>query len=51
MPLYKKNNVKLDGTISYYRSILSFPLFPKMEKEDVDYISKTLIKILEKFRK
>ena len=51
MPFYKKKNLSLDGTISYYKSILSFPLFPKMNEDDVEYVSGNLVKILSKYRK
>ena len=51
MPLYKKNKLSLKGTVNYYNEILSFPLFPRMEKKDVKYVVTNLQNILKAFRK
>lgn len=51
MPLYKNNKLRLEGTMNYYESILSFPLFPKMAEKDVKYVAECLKSILIKFRK
>lgn len=51
MPLYKNNKSRLKGTMNYYESILSFPLFPRMDENDVKYIVACLENILIKFRK
>ena len=58
IPLYKHNYIKqkfslsitgnYSGSEDYFSQIITLPLHTKLNLEDIDYISKELINILEK---
>lgn len=48
---YKYKKGDFPNTEAVFEQILSLPLYPKMKLSDITYVSKTLIKLIEKNRK
>jgi dTDP-4-amino-4,6-dideoxygalactose transaminase len=48
---FYKSSIKLKKTEKIFPELLSLPLHPDISKKEVDYITKTLIKILPNFIK
>jgi dTDP-4-amino-4,6-dideoxygalactose transaminase len=46
---YKKGDFPIAESV--FEKIISLPLYPKMTKEELNYISKTLINLIEENRK
>lgn len=41
-PLYEKFNVDIPNSLNLWKQLLTLPLFPELEKEEVDYICKII---------
>ena len=48
-PYYKKHNDKnLSNALMFYKNTLSLPLYPDLNKKDIELICNKLIMVLEK---